>query len=208
MVHQFSFLCSNNLLQIIICQITLICGWSTLALCGYSTITKGKRIKKNVSEINCHLTIYIKFITKKIISKRLKQRHEYQVSLISTFNFSYSDFFWPETFQRIIILKEILNLLMRGTASDVLGMESETWLRKTVSDSRTVTSEMLSSVMCLWVSLVEASQIFYLLFSFILYFQISKLQRQTFSLSCFSQQYQSAAFEGIYIEGVGGIQQN
>ena len=114
--------------------------------------------------------------------------------------------FWPETFQRIIILEEILNLLMRGTASDVLGMESETWLRKTVSDSRTVTSEMLSSVMCLWVSLVQASQIFYLLFSFILYFQISKLQRQTFSLGCFSQQYQGAASEGIYIEAVGAIE--
>ena len=54
--------------------------------------------------------------------------------------------FWPETFQRIIILEEILNLLMRGTASDVLGMESETWLRKTVSDSRTVTSETLPTV--------------------------------------------------------------
>lgn len=39
---------------------------------------------------------------------------------------------------------------MRGTASDVLGMESETWLRKTVSDSRTVTSEMLSSINSLW----------------------------------------------------------
>ena len=95
---------------------------------------------------------------------------------------------------------------MRGTASDVLGMESETWLRKTVSDRRTVTSEMLSSVISLWLSLSPLRWRFiYLLWSFRLYFQISKLQRQTFSLCCFSQQYQRAAFEGIQIEAVGAI---
>ena len=89
---------------------------------------------------------------------------------------------------------------MRGTASDVLGMESETWLRKTVSDSRTVTSEMLSSIKSLW-SLLSRQYIIY----FCIIFHYSKLQRQTFSLCCFSQQYQRAAFEGIQIEAVGAI---
>ena len=32
-------------------------------------------------------------------------------------------------------------ILMRGTASEVLGMESDTWLRNTVNERRTVTSE-------------------------------------------------------------------
>lgn len=31
---------------------------------------------------------------------------------------------------------------MRGTASEVLGMESDTWLRNTVNERRTVTSEI------------------------------------------------------------------
>ena len=45
----------------------------------------------------------------------------------------------------MIILYEILDLLIRGTASDVFGMESDTWLRNTVSDRSTVTSEMRES---------------------------------------------------------------
>ena len=36
----------------------------------------------------------------------------------------------------------VVNLLIRGTASEVLGIDSETALRKTVRDSKTVTSKV------------------------------------------------------------------
>ena len=40
-----------------------------------------------------------------------------------------------------LICLQIQCILIRGTASDVFGIESETWFRKTVRLSRTVTSE-------------------------------------------------------------------
>ena len=36
----------------------------------------------------------------------------------------------------------VVDLLIRGTASEVLGIDSETALRKTVRDSKTVTSKV------------------------------------------------------------------
>ena len=43
----------------------------------------------------------------------------------------------------VMISKSKLYILIKGTASDVLGMESDTWLRNTVSERRTVTSEII-----------------------------------------------------------------
>ena len=112
--------------------------------------------------------------------------------------------FWPETFQRIIILEEILNLLMRGTASDVLGMESETWLRKTVSDSRTVTSEMLSSVKSLWVSLVEP----HIQCQVLGYISESPNFKDKHShYVVFLSNIRELHLKGLYIEAVGAIEQ-
>jgi hypothetical protein len=40
-----------------------------------------------------------------------------------------------------------LRVLMRGTASEVLGILSDTWCRNIVKDSRTVTSEMVLHIL-------------------------------------------------------------
>ena len=37
---------------------------------------------------------------------------------------------------------KLRSILMRGTASDVFGIESDTWLRNMVRERRTVTSEI------------------------------------------------------------------
>ena len=44
-----------------------------------------------------------------------------------------------------------LDILIRGTASDVLGIDSDTVLRNTVKDNSTVTSKSKSVLFCLTV---------------------------------------------------------